>query len=147
VGMTPKKARPLTRRDWCLIFGTVILGPILIVAILVGVPLFYLHWSCSEFTQPFPSPDGKYVALVVGRGCGGAAGSVTSAVRVRQADESDAAAETVLSAGIGLKISLTWLDDRSLVIDYAVSPDRQQYVGQVKQPKSGILVRAQSRAP
>jgi hypothetical protein len=72
---------------------------------------------------------------------------VTSSARIRRADEPDTAAETVLNAGIGLDMSLTWPDNRTLVIDYAIRPDREQYVGQVKQPKIGITVLARPRVP
>jgi hypothetical protein len=142
VGTPRKEARPLTRRDWYLLFLAAVLGPI----VLVGIPALYLEWTCSEDVRSFVSPDGTYVALGVARGCGGAAGSVTSSVRVRRADEPDTTGETVLNAGIGLNMSLSWLDTRTLVIDYAVRPERAQYVGQVIQPRSGIMVIARPRA-
>jgi len=143
MGTIRKEARPLTRRDWYLVFLVAALSLI----VLAGIPLLYLGWTCSEDVQPYPSPDGKYVALRVARGCGGAAGSVTSAVRVRRTDEPDTAAETVLSAGISLNMSLTWPDNTTLAIDYAVRPEREQYVGEARQPMSGVMVIARSRAP
>jgi hypothetical protein len=140
---TPRKrVGALTRRDFILLFGVVALGLIVVVS-----PVLYLGWSCSEAIRPVPSPSGEYVALDVARGCGGAAGSVTSSVRVRSADEPDAAGETVLSSGIGLPMTLTWLDDHNLVIDYTVHPERAQYVGAVKRPNSDINVIARPRAP
>lgn len=137
-----KHARPLTWRDWCLLLGTVALG-----LILLGIPMLYLEWTCTDYVRSFAAPNEEYVALRVARGCGGAAGSVTTAVRIRRADEPDTAAETVLSAGIGLDMSLSWPDSKTLVIDYTVPPGREQYVGQVKQPQSGITVLARPRAP
>jgi hypothetical protein len=137
------KARPLARQDWCLIFGAAIVIP----AALVGISLLYFEWTCSEDVRPVPSPDEKHVALRVARGCGGAAGSVTEVIRVRRADEPDTGSETVLNAGIGLDMSLSWLDNRTLAIDYAVRPDRARYVGEVNQPTSGITVVARPRRP
>lgn len=144
---TPRRTpHRLTRRELYLTVGLV-LGAILIVVVLPAMLLLYFVFTCSEDIEAFPSPDGEYVALRVAEGCGGAAGSVTSKVRVRRATEPNSAAETVLNAGIGLHTTLTWPDNRNLVIDYPILPDRAQYVGPVKQPTSGITVVARPRAP
>ncbi len=141
-----RNARPLTRRDWYLLLGVGVASP-LALAVIVGMPLLYLQWTCSDYASAFPSPDGEIVALRVSRSCGGAAGSVTSSVRVRRINEPDAAAETILNAGIGLDTSLTWIDNCTLVIDYPIQPERQQYVGTVTQPTNGVTVLDRPRTP
>ena len=72
---------------------------------------------------------------------------MTSSVRSRRADEADSAGETVLNAGIGLRMDLSWPDNQTLTIDYAVQPDREQYVGRATQPRSSITVIARPRRP
>jgi hypothetical protein len=128
------------------VIGAATLGPVIIAAILVGAPLLHLNGTCAEDMQSLPSPDGGLVALGVARGCG-ASGSVTSAVRVRRTDEPDVAAETVLSAGIGLNIAQPWLDSRRLVLDNPQHPDREQYVEQVEQLRGGVTIVARPQAP
>ena len=116
----------------CLLSGLVLLAVLLILVrgmanvIVRGVDDFF---SCSEYIrEEIASPGGQHIAQVVIIGCGGAAGSVDVAIRLRSAvDDPDSEGQTVIQLGSSYGLSVFWEGEQHLLIEHgcgAVSVDR-----------------------
>ena len=119
----------------CLLSGLVLLAVLLIIVrgvandIVRGVDDFF---RCSEhIRKEIASPRGQYIVQVVVIGCGGAAGSVDIAIRLRSAvDDPDSEGhegQTVIHLGSSYGLSVFWEGEQHLLIEHdcgAVSFDR-----------------------
>lgn len=113
------KSRQLERRRLHLCFGCLALVGLLLVSLVV-LALFFA--GCDEAVhQEIASPRGQYIAQIVIIGCGGAAGSVDSEVRVRLAGEDpDSKGETVFDSTEGPYggLAIAWAGEERLLIEY-----------------------------
>ena len=116
----------------CLLSGLVLLTVLLMLVrgvanvIVGGVDDFF---RCSEYIrEEIASPGGRHIAQVVIIGCGGAAGSVDTAIRLRSAvDDPDREGQTVVRLGASYGLSVFWEGEQHLLIEHscgAVSVDR-----------------------
>ena len=107
----------------CLLSGLVLLAVLLILVrgmanvIVRGVDDFF---SCSEYIRKeIASSGGQYIAQVVVEGCGGAAGQISVAVRLRSAvEEPDSKGQTVFELGGSYGLSVYWEGEESLLIEH-----------------------------
>ncbi len=109
-------------------------------ALVIGlIGLAWLFSGCSEgIARSAPSPDGRYVAHYITRGCGGAAGSVTILVRLQHVEALDSEDDTILEGpSRDFSVSMSWPDARTLAIDYNLRPDYQQYV-RIRPPTNDV---------
>ena len=109
----------------CLVLVTVPL-------ILILVAIVTTELGCSEhIREEIASPGGQHIAQVAVEGCGGAAGQISVAVRLRSAvEEPDGKGETVFELGASYGLSVYWQGDENLLIEHlcgATNVDTQRY--------------------
>jgi hypothetical protein len=92
---------------------------LVLFTLVVGV-LLVLAAPCSTSSTPYPSPDGRHVAEHEFTGCGGGAGSLTQAVRLRRIEgNATGPTDKVFSSETGrTNVDLVWTDAQTLVISY-----------------------------